>query len=38
MKELEILFEDIKIVLNSTANKQFLAKHLIKFRLSVYYF
>jgi hypothetical protein len=37
-KELVILFVDIKIVLNTSANKQFLAKHLIKFRLSVYYF
>jgi len=33
-----ILFVDIKIVLITFANKQFLAKHLIKFRLSVYYF
>jgi len=37
-KELEILFGVIKIVLNTSANKQFLAKHLIKFRLSIYYF
>ena len=38
MKELEILFEDIKIGLNTTANKQFLQRDLIKFRLSIYYF